>query len=141
MMRLDPYRTAPEPPAEFAEAVFVAGVGFESVLGYSVPLEAGELVSSSLEDPILDSIFHPQSGGTLTLWLIGLSSTPPGDIYSAIQIYSGDDFQEGNLIVELEFGSSTDIGDNVRQWTWSSGTAGNPFAGGSGQTFGVRFIP
>lgn len=138
MMRLDPYRSA---ASALPRAVFVVGLGLEGVIGYSDFLDAGELVSSDLEDPELSALMHPATGGSLTLWLHGLTATPPDNLFSALRIYAGDDFDEQNIVVELEVGSSADMGDNVRRWTWPSATAGNPFADASGQTFGIELVP
>lgn len=132
-------REDPPPPPVPEQLVFIAGPGPENILGY-IDGGVGTLVSSNLEGLTLIELWHLAGGSTLRLTLQGEDGTPPEDVFSTMQIYSGDQFEEGDLIVELEFGSSSDIGDNMRQWTWSSQVAGNPFMGGEGQTFGVRFL-
>lgn len=132
----------PPPPPVPEQLVFIAGLGVENVLGYTTELDGGvgTLVSSNLEGLTLIDLWHLAGGSTLRLKLQGEDGTPPEDVFSTMQIYSGDQFEEGDLIVELAFGSNTDEGDNMRQWTWSSQVAGDPFEGGEGQTFGVRFL-
>lgn len=134
----------PPPPPVPEQLVFIAGLGVDNVLGYRAPADGGgvgTIVSSNLEGLTLITLLHFAGGSTLLLTLQGEGEddAPPEDVFSTMQIYSGDQFEEGDLIVELAFDSNTgssQVTSNMREWTWSS----NPFEGGDGQTFGVRFL-